>query len=67
MSVVDGDDVAASEDPFSMEQFLKALQEETAANAEFFGDNDPNVRSFNCFPCCDCDFIFSGCRGEQGV
>lgn len=41
-AVVDGDDVgtkAGGEDPYSVENFMKALQEEAAANAAFFGDS----------------------------
>lgn len=38
-AVVDGDEVsAAHDDPFSVENFLKALEEEAAASAAFFGD-----------------------------
>eukprot|EP00042_Codosiga_hollandica_P024734 m.105796 g.105796 ORF g.105796 m.105796 type:complete len:363 (-) comp51660_c0_seq1:149-1237(-) len=37
-TVVDGDEVGASEDPFSMEQFMLALKEEMEANKDFFGD-----------------------------
>jgi hypothetical protein len=39
-AVVDGGTADADEDPFSMESFMKALREEAAANAEFFGEDD---------------------------
>lgn len=38
-AVVDGDDVKSAEDPYSVENFMKALQEEAAASAAFFGDS----------------------------
>jgi hypothetical protein len=41
-AVVDGDEVH-SEDPYSMENFMKALQEEAAASASFFGDSGLQV------------------------
>jgi hypothetical protein len=37
-AVVDGGSADSDEDPFSLEEFMKALREEAAANAEFFGD-----------------------------
>ena len=37
-AVVDGDDVHAAEDPFSVDKFMEALAEEAAASAPFFGD-----------------------------
>jgi hypothetical protein len=38
-TVVDGDDVDASSDAYSVENFMKALEEEAKANAAFFGDS----------------------------
>lgn len=37
-AVVDGGDADTDEDPYSLESFMKALREEAAANAEFFGE-----------------------------
>jgi len=37
-SVVDGADADSDEDPYSVESFMKALREEAAATAEFYGE-----------------------------
>lgn len=42
-AVVDGDDVHSAEDPYSVENFMKALEEEAAASASFFGDSGLQV------------------------
>lgn len=38
-AVVDGGAADADEDPYSLESFMKALREEAAANAEFYGES----------------------------
>lgn len=42
-AVVDGDASSSAEDPYSVENFMKALREEAAANAAFFGDSGLSV------------------------
>jgi hypothetical protein len=49
-AVVDGDDVESKgDDPYSVENFMAALHEEQAANAEFFGDHE-GVRAVRVVP-----------------
>lgn len=37
--MVDGGAADADEDPYSLESFMKALREEAAANADFYGES----------------------------